>query len=194
MTCQHPPVATKLALVLPGGGYTPLGPAIRFSILALEQLGFEARDVSYPEVEACDGTFPWDDFSAATAERIEAILSAGDWTETAVVAKSLGTGVLARIGSALDVPRPRAIWLTPLFGAQRTREGAIALGWPSLIVAGTADDHHDSAGFNEVVEALDARTLLVDGADHGLEIAGDARATVAAMAELVDAVDEFARC
>lgn len=184
-------MAAKLAIVLPGGGYTPLGPAIRIPVLALQQLGYTVRDVTYPDVPGGSEQFDWDSFSAAAAGPISEA-AAGDWTKTVVVAKSLGTGVLARVGADLRLPNPRAIWLTPLFESQPTRDGAIALGWPSLIVAGTADRYHDAAGFELVATALQAQIQLIDGADHGLEVPGDVTGTVAGLARLAEATLDFA--
>ncbi len=108
------------------------------------------------------------------------------------VAKSLGSGILARIAPQLDVPSPSAIWLTPLFRDAATRDGAIDSGWPALLVAGTAEFAHDDAGFDQVAVALDADTLLFEGADHGLEIPRNALATAEAMSRLVAAMLAFA--
>lgn len=49
---QHSPMSSMLAIVLPGAQYTSLGPAIRFPVLALEELGAIVRDVAYPEITA----------------------------------------------------------------------------------------------------------------------------------------------
>lgn len=150
------------------------------------------REIEYPPLRAVGASFPWGEFSAATAERMRTVLEERAWTDTVVVAKSMGTGVLADAGSTLAANRPRAIWLTPLFGNEPVERGAIGLGWPSLLVAGSADPLHDPAAFERVATALTANTLLVDGADHSLEVGGDAHASVAVMAQLVDAVAAFA--
>ena len=187
-------MASTLAIVLPGARYTSLGPAIRFPVIALEQLGATVREVVYPEARS-SSTFDesdWATFGAATRDQTYGFVADGEWDRVVFVAKSLGTGVLARIGPQLDVPNPSAIWLTPLFRNATDRNGAIAAGWPALLVAGTSDFAHDDAGFDQVTAALHAKTLLIDGADHGLEIPGDAAATASAMRRLVDATLAFA--
>ncbi len=63
---------------------------------------------------------------------------------------------------------------------------------PIRFVAGTADFAHDDAGFDQVAVALGAHTLLIDGADHGLEIPGAAKVTADVISRLVDATLEFA--
>lgn len=181
-----------MAIVLPGRRYTALGPAIRIPILALEQRGFAIREIAYPEVPQTKGGFPWESFGAVAARHIAEATEGDDWEDTVVVAKSLGTGVLAHIGGQLDLPAPRAIWLTPLFRSAAIRERAIGLGWRSLIVAGSADDAHDPDAFTQVATSLGADTLLIDGADHGLEVPGDVVTTVDVMRRLAVATLAFA--
>jgi hypothetical protein len=186
-------MANTQAIVLPGGGYTSLGPAIRFPVLALKQLGATVRDVTYPEITAPTlDAVAWETVGSTVAGQIQRFVSDGDWGRVIVVAKSFGTSVLARIGPRLVLPDPRAIWITPLFRSSATRAGAIALHWPSLLVAGTADDLHDADGFDEVRASLEAQSLVIAGADHGMEIPSDAAATAAAMGRLVQATLDFA--
>jgi len=186
-------MSSMLAIVLPGAQYTSLGPAIRFPVLALEELGATVRDVAYPEITAPTlDDESWAMLCNASADQVRRFVAEGPWDRAVFVAKSLGTGILARIGQQLDVPSPSAIWLTPLFRDATTRDAAIAGRWPALLVAGTADFAHDDAGFDQVAVALGAHTLLIDGADHGLEIPGDAKVTAEVMSRLVDATLEFA--
>lgn len=71
------------------------------------------------------------------------------------------------------------------------RDGACALGWPSLIVAGTADDAHDAKNLETVATSLNAQTLLIDGADPSLEIRGDVLATTDALRAVATATLDF---
>jgi hypothetical protein len=47
--------------------------------------------------------------------------------------------------------------------------------------------------FDAVSKALTAQSLLIEGADHGLEFPGDVRSTVEAMSDLLEATLAFAR-
>ena len=84
-----------------------------------------------------------------------------------------------------------AIWLTPLFGAADVRELAAQSGLRSLIVAGDADPYHDADGFEHVARALGASTLIVERADHALEVPGDVGASIDALSALTAAVLDF---
>jgi hypothetical protein len=154
-------MASPLTVVLPGRGYNALGPCIRFPVLALEENGAVTRVVTY----------------GSTIEETRLSLAdaiAGDWSSITFVAKSLGTRMLASLGPLLRPSIPvRAIWLTPLLFDEEVRAGAVATGWPALIVAGLADEAHDPEGHTRVVAALGASELLFDRGDHGLEVPGD---------------------
>ena len=186
-------VRPRLIVVLPGGGYGPQGPALRFPVLALEQLGpFETIVVAYPTVP----TGAADASAMLTAAVVEQVLPAIQGAPTATVifvAKSLGTRALAGICAQLPNDRTMsAIWLTPLFGVPEIRDRAATSGLRSLIVAGSVDPYHDPAGLDAVASALAASTLVVPNADHALEVRGDVLGTLHAMHSLTRAVLEFA--
>ncbi len=186
-------VTHRLVVVLPGGGYGPLGPALRFPVLALEQLGpCEPLVVAYPAIPtgAPDASAL---LAAAVADQVLPAIRASTADHVTIVAKSLGTRALAGIASKLPIDRAiAAICLTPLFGAADVRDGAAGAGLPSLLVAGTSDPYHDQHGFDTVADTLDARTLLIPNADHGLETQGDVHATIRSMHVLAQATLDFA--
>ena len=183
---------SRLVVVLPGSGYGPQGAALRFPLLAIEQMGSAVSTViAYPQIPS--GTAdPTSAFADAVAEQVLPMILETSADEVVFVAKSLGTRALAGFSHRLrpDLPAT-AIWLTPLFGEPEVRDRAAASGLRSLIVAGDADPYHDDAGFDLVASALDASTLLVADADHSLEVPGDAHASVRALAALTTAVIDF---
>jgi hypothetical protein len=188
-------MAESLIVVLPGGGYGPLGPALRFPIIACRQISDGPTiEVTYPQTrEDTPIATRIEVMNAAVSQQVNAAMEQSPAANVVIVAKSLGTRALAAIATTL--PRDRqiaAVWLTPLFGAEDVRTAAMRAGLQSLIVAGTADPYHDQVGFDSVSTALDADTLLIPGADHSLEIPGDVFATLEAMRSLSSAVLDFA--
>jgi len=183
---------SRLVVVLPGGGYGPQGAALRFPLLAVEQLGAcESIVVAYPSIPA--GAVDASSLLAnAVAEQVLPAIRETSAEEVLFVAKSLGTRALAGICSLLPSGLSgTALWLTPLFGVPEVRDRAAASGLRSLIVAGSADPYHDRSGFDVVVSALRASTLLVPDADHALEVPGDVHASIRVLSVLTTAVLEF---
>lgn len=180
----------NLAIVLPGRGYTALGPAIRFPVLAAEELGFRPVLIEYP-AEAIEAK----DVAAVVADvrrQVQAALDTGPAARVTIVAKSLGTRVAAQITDLFDdVDDLAVVWLTPLFGDAEVREAVIGSGWRSLIVAGDQDPYHDEDGVAEVTAALDASVLELAGADHALEVPGDVATTITGLREVAIEVRRF---
>lgn len=182
-------MAEHLAIVLPGREYGSLGPALRLPRLAAEQAGARVVEVSYPAVPP---ETSWDSLYESVAGQIDAALAGGAADRVTFVAKSLGTAVLAGLPSGLPLPAAvDAVWLTPIFGREPVRAGAVAKGWPSLLVAGAADSLHEGRHHDAVAAALGARSVILPGADHLLEVPGDVMATLEGWRLLTESVVDF---
>ncbi len=182
---------TDLAIVLPGGNYTPLGPAIRFPLLAAWEVGYRSSvAVEYPPkaMRAQDLHAVVEDVRRQLSDAVDLDESA----RVAVIAKSMGSRVVVQLSDLLDgIGDLSVVWLTPLFGDQGIRDAAIRSGWRSLVVFGDQDPFHDQAGVAAVHEALNCPVVRVPGADHALEIPGDVLATVSGLRDVAVAVREF---
>jgi hypothetical protein len=188
-------MASHLAIVLPGAGYGAHGPALHLPRLALEEAGAETAVVEYPTIPRGlpEAGERWDGFYGSVAEQVAAIVAGAETERVTFLAKSLGTMALAALpAGTTGKARVDAVWLTPLFGVELVRAGAIKQAWPSLLVAGGADGAHDRAGHEHVRAALIAPSLVLAGADHALEVPGDVRATLDGLRALIEAVAAFA--
>jgi hypothetical protein len=188
-------MTSHLAIILPGRGYGAQGPVLHLPRLALEEAGAQAAVVEYPTVPQAlpaSGDW-WDSFFSAVSERVAAIVAAAQPERVTFLAKSLGTMALAALPrQATGTAAVDAVWLTPLFGRDEVRAGAINQGWRSLLVAGGADELHDPAGHRAVREALVSPSLVLTAANHALEVPGDVRTTLDGWRALTEAVIAFA--
>lgn len=187
-------MSRHLAIVLPGREYGSLGPALRLPRLALDQLGATTVEVDYAATPPHrPGAHAVADISAAVAGQVRSLLARAAPQRVTFLAKSLGTVLLAGLPANLPLPDDvDACWLTPIFGQAAVRAGAVAKGWPSLLVAGEADELHVRAAHDEVAGALRAASLVLPRADHLLEVPGDVRATLDGLRALTEAVLSFA--
>jgi len=71
------------------------------------------------------------------------------------------------------------------------REQIARFGGPSLFVIGAADAHYDPTSLEEVRHATHGQTVVIEGADHGMDIAGDPVASVRAVEQIVAALVRF---
>ena len=185
-------MASWLTIVLPGAGYGPLGAVLRLPVLALEAAGATTATVTYPPRTATEEPIWWATLHEAVADQVGSAIAHAQPSRVTFVAKSLGTVALAALdASGLVEMGVDAIWLTPLFGQPEVRRGAVERHWRSLLVAGGADSYHHAEGHEEVRQALGAWSLVLDGADHALEVEGNPLATVEHLRCLTAAVINF---
>lgn len=183
-----------LAILLPGRGYGALGPALRLPRLAVEQSGAEVVEIEYGPVPVADDPESWQRLYVSAAEQISAAVAERNPSQLTFIAKSLGTIVLASLPAWVPIPfSARAVWLTPIFGRESVRRGVIAKNWPSLLVAGEADDLHEQRHHETVANALGAGSLVLPGADHMLEVPGNVLATWDGLRTLTEGVLDFVR-
>ncbi|HLT09259.1 MAG TPA: alpha/beta hydrolase [Micromonosporaceae bacterium] len=101
-----------------------------------------------------------------------------------IIGKSLGT-YAALLAAERSLP---AVWLTPLLRYSPATVTAFRRSTaPFLLVGGTAD----SAWDGDVAKQLTPYVLEVPGADHGMEVAGPATASIEVLRQVAIAIDEF---
>jgi len=172
----------RVVTLLPGRGYTPQAPLLRFTSSLLVERGWTVREVWWSRLPPTGD--PQTDARQALVEG-ERALRAVQVREHVVVAKSLGTRLLP-VARELGLP---GVWLTPLLREDTVRGALGATAVPSLLVGGSADS---SAWDHEVAEQARADgwdVWEVPGADHALEVPGDTRASLRVLEQVLDRVE-----
>lgn len=147
---------SRVALLLPGRGYTVNHPVMYYAAEVARELGWRTEAVSWDGTDLSDGEV------IAHGRTALASLPAG---QNIVIGKSLGSLLLPDV-----VDRGlRAVWLTPLLHSAEIREAVLRPSDPSLMIGGTADESWDS----DVARRSDHDVLELEGADHGLQLADD---------------------
>ncbi len=81
----------------------------------------------------------------------------------------------------------RSIWYTPLLNEERVRMHLCDARQPTLVAIVTDDPHYSAA----TVAAIRGEVVVIEGADHGMEIAGDIVRSVQALEGVMRAVQRF---
>ena len=186
-----------LAFVFPGLGYTAHMPVLYYPQRLLLEGGADVLLVEYDYREQANLRMPrdperdrwfFDDVAAACG----AGLGQRPYTRVTLIGKSLGTlamGYLLTEDARLS--RARCIWLTPLLRDDRLRAQMRQARGHSLFVIGTADSHYDPAYLEEVRLAPGGESVVIQGADHSLEIEGDTVGSIRAVEQTVRVMQRF---
>ena len=187
----------QLALLLPGMGYTSHMPLLYYPARIMLSLGADVLGLEYDYNRR-------EDFMALPGEErkqwlltdvtraCHTILKERSYQEITLIGKSLGTRAMGHLLTADDELREaNAIWLTPVLRSERLCTQIMEWGKRSLIVIGTADPHFNQALLDEIKRETDSEMLIIEGADHSLEIGGDVLRSLAAMEKVIRAIQSF---
>lgn len=189
--------ADHLALIFPGLNYSAGMPLLYYTLGLLLARGADVLTVDYEYGKRADfaradsdSKMAW--IAADSGAALDAALQQRVYRRITLVGKSIGTRAAA--WHAADDPRlreARCIWLTPLLNdaalVERIRRG----GQHGLFVSGTADSHYNADVLPELVRATAGKSLIIAGADHSMEIAGDVFASLHALEEILRSIEEF---
>ena len=183
------------AIILPGLGYTAQMPLLFYISEMLLARGADVLQVNYNYIEAfrgldSDTKHLW--LAADCDATYQALIAQRRYTHITVVGKSLGTLAMAHLFVAQIIPKhTSALWLTPVLTNANVREQIADFPGPSLVVIGTADSYYDPGLLAEIGETPTRRFIIIEGADHGMNVGDDVIQSIQALETTMRAVTTF---
>ena len=192
---QQAGAARDLAVMLPGLNYTCDMPLLFYPGRLLVERGADVLEVHADYTLAA--------FQAK--ERVEQVAWLGQDAQAAVqagmrqrlyqrlilIGKSIGTLSLAYLVTQGGYATATTIWLTPLLRQPWLVQAAAQCRGPALFVAGSGDSTFDPAALANIQQATGARSLILEGANHILEIPGQLHRSLAWMGEYLQEIERF---
>ena len=188
--------AQGLFFQLPGDNYGVDGPLLYFPSRVLYSEGWDTFSLSYGYQSRAEPFSPMH-IPAMVEEcstALEIVLEARNYSNVALVGKSLGaavTAVLLTMGMNLD--HARAIYLTPPLGTPVFDPVFLETKNASYIAMGSADRFYDEEALEELRAEKDFALTLIPEADHSLYIENDVKATMIAHERITIDVVEFVK-
>lgn len=182
----------RLAILLPGMGYTTEAPLFRYTIGLLLEAGYGVVEVHY---RYQDKKYAGSDIEEAVrvdvGRVIDSIRSTHKHTSYLFVAKSLGTIALADQVKRDIFKQAKSIWLTPLVHLDDVYETLLTSHHDALVLMGTDDRFYVADRLNEIQSNPKIETILKPSLNHSLEYADDSLQSILVMHELMKAVKRF---
>jgi hypothetical protein len=127
-----------------------------------------------------------------TIAAYKAALAQGDYERVTLVGKSIGTRAMGQLFASQErLPSPQCVWLTPILGNEHLCAQIRERPHRPLFVAGTADSHYVPAKLAEVQQATGGETLVIENADHSLEISGDIVESIRVLERIMVEIEKF---
>lgn len=192
---------STLAILLPGQGYTARMPLFYYAGLIALERGWDVLsvDYSYPPLA-------YDDDPAIRARRLESRmreieadvdaafamgLEQRDYDRLMLIGKSLGTRAMGHLLSrdvGLDVWN---VWLTPLINEPAIRDRIEGHPGRTFVAIGTDDFAWDAAYLEDLRTRGGVETVVIEGADHSMDIPGDIAGSIRAVGEVMTRLAAF---
>ncbi len=187
--------AETLGVILPGLRYTCDMPLLYYTAqLLLQRKGDVLQlhtDYTGPEYQrAAPGEQGlWLAQDALSA--LQTGWSQREYQRLVLVGKSIGTLALAHLVSTPFGAQASVIWLTPLLHQAHLVEAALHAKGPALFVCGSGDPTYDAAAFQRLAERKNASGLVIEAANHSLEIPGELFRSLQVINHVVHGVADF---
>ena len=190
------PTTTKhLGIILPGLRYSaemaPLYYAARIlldqgtDILRVEYAYYRTDFAKRPENEQ-DQWISSDVFAACDTG-----LSYRAYEKVTLVGKSLGTVAMGHLLADNRFQKATCIWQTPLLTIEWLCSRIEQVHPHSLFIIGTADRFYKPDILKRLERVTKGSSLVIEGANHGLEIPGDIPKSIKALEQMVQVLQAF---
>jgi hypothetical protein len=187
--------AETLAVIFPGLNYTCDMPLLYYPARLLAELGADVLQLHTDYTGAAFQSQSRLDQVAWMGQDALAAVKAGQkqrpYSRLVLVGKSIGTLVLAYLVAQAGYANATTIWLTPLLRQPWLVQSAMLCTGPALFVAGSGDMAYDQVALNMIQEAISSRSLIIDHANHSLEIQGDLPGSIRFIYQLIETMSRF---
>ncbi len=189
--------ANHIAVLYPGFGYTAQMPLMYYPGRLLVEFGADVLLVGYnysqrPDFLSASGEERDLWLRTDTIAVYEMALAQRNYERVTLVGKSIGTRAIGHLlASEERLPSLRCVWLTPILRNERLCTQIRRRPHRALFVVGTADSHYDAAKLAEVQQATGGEAMVIENADHSLDIRGNVVESIRALEGIIREIQEF---
>lgn len=191
----QPKPTRHLGIVLPGYRYSPDMADLHYAgrilleqgadLLRLEYTYYRTDFMEQPENEQ-DKWISSDVFAACNAG-----LSHRSYEKITLVGKSLGTIAMGHLLADRRFQKATCVWSTPLLTVEWLCSRIEQIHPRSLFIIGTADKFYKPDMLKHLENVTNGRAVVIEGANHGLEIPDSIDKSLFALNQIVQALQEF---
>ncbi|MFJ7725255.1 alpha/beta family hydrolase [Neobacillus sp. NPDC097160] len=186
-----------ICIMLPGLGYSTQRPLFHYATGMCLNHNIDVLHVNYQFTkneqfkmlsETEQDQWMYEDVKAV----VEEVLKDTVYEQCFLVSKSIGTIPMAMEWTRKNyIDNAIGVWLTPLIKDDQVYQALINTDRHSLCVIGDQDHHFIEERISSLKNNPLVGTVVIPDADHGLEIKGDISASIEAIKEVIEQVQEF---
>ena len=183
----------SLALLFPGMRYTCDMPLLYYTTeLFLDQ----GRDIlqlwSAPDFKSISQAEQTQQLLAYSEALLIAGKNSGSYKEFVLVGKSLGTIAMTLLITKFpELLEETTIWFTPLLNLPPVSQALLSSTGPAFVAGSDADPTFDQEAIPQIKSLPNTTTLVINKADHSLEIPGDPLSSVQVLSRVMKNLASF---
>jgi hypothetical protein len=120
-----------------------------------------------------------------------ACLAFRPYDKITLIGKSLGTRGMGFLLGDERFQKANCVWSTPLLTTEWIYSRIEQIRPPSLFIFGTADKFYELKMLEHLINVTNGHAVIIEGANHGLEIPESIPKTLAALGQIVQALQDF---
>lgn len=168
--------AERLAVLLPGAGYTTKAPLFHYSSSMFLEEAMDVLEINYPYRDDFYQDFSWEELTEAIHYDVNMVLDHvlmdKPYRQIIILAKSIGTLCMDSILRNEYAEEMKAIWVTPLLKEEGVLNALADAAYPSLCIIGDKDPNYTPEGLERIGRNPLAAARLYPNMHHGLEQEG----------------------
>ncbi|RSD25510.1 alpha/beta hydrolase [Mesobacillus subterraneus] len=184
-----------LAVMMPGRGYTVQGPLFHYSTGIYLNKGYDVLHINYDYTTEQSESLSLDEqikqISVDVNTVLNQVLTDSQYTDYALIGKSLGTIALASLADRQEFYDAKYIWLTPLLQLDLVFEKMLSSNQKGLCIIGDQDSCFIQEKYEKLTSKKTMSSMLVPGTEHSLNYADDPVGSIDVLKKVMTEINDF---
>ncbi|ALS75005.1 hypothetical protein AUC31_07090 [Planococcus rifietoensis] len=187
----------KLAIFLPGIGYTAKSPLFHYTERLLAEQEYDILRINYDYNNPLYNEYTMAEIEEAVKydvkQVIDRVLKGSIYEKFFLVAKSLGTIALANELERKKFKGAKTVWLTPLIKHEDIFQAMKECQNPALSFIGDKDHYYDRSRMEELQANKELDSHVLKDVNHGMDFIGDPLKSIDVLKAVITDIHAFSK-
>ncbi|AIY04470.1 hypothetical protein Plano_0505 [Planococcus sp. PAMC 21323] len=185
----------KLAIFLPGAGYTTKSPLFHFAEEIFLNANYNVLRVNYQYTDKAYDDFTMTELNKAIVHDVRQVISEAlkgrNYQDFYLVGKSLGTIAMGSEMLRPEFSDAKAVWVTPLLNQEQVLNTMVNSKNEALCYIGDKDRYYSAGAFELLKENPNLKSTLLPEINHRLDCQNDPLKSIDALKQIIAGIKEF---
>lgn len=185
----------KLAIFLPGAGYTAKSPMFHFAEEIFLNQNYDVLRVNYQYTDKAYDEFTMKELNEAIVQDVRLVISevlkGRNYQEFYLIGKSLGTIAMAAEMKRPEFNEAKAVWVTPLMNQEDVLNTMVNSRNTAQCYIGDKDRYYSAGAFELLKTNPSLESTLLPDINHRLDCETDPLKSIDALKQIIAGIKNF---